>query len=1237
MASQDEPIKSEKISKKSIASALDEKSKEKLELNQLLNTKEIDERKEWEKDEDAIPYLYPSLNDPLFNVKIAQKKEFNDTRYDGKIYPIDEQAEKLCHAEFELSPHQQFVRNYLSFQTPYNSLLLYHGLGSGKTCSAIGIAEEMRDYIKQMGISQRIIIVASPNVQANFRLQLFDETKLKLEDDLWTMKSCIGNKLLKEINPLNMRGVPREKVISQIKHLINSAYLFLGYTEFANRIEKISNVSSDLIKDKEAAIKQRLKQNFDNRLIIIDEVHNIRSTDDNKRKRTATEFKKLVKNADNLRLLFLSATPLYNTYKEIISLINLMNLNDGRSEIDIKDVFDSDGNFKVVDGVEVGKQLLERKATGYISFVRGDNPYTFPFRIWPSEFAPEKTLKERIYPNVQLNGTTITEPIKFLSVYTTNLSPYQDSGYNYIVQKLSTDDKIAIETSDHLGYVQLQKPLEALNMIYPNAALFEEGFDANIDSKDLVGKGGLDNTMTYKNTTAPPSKTGFKYKPDIIESYGRIFAPENIGMYSSKIKSVCDNIMNSEGVILVYSEYLDGGVVPIALALEEMGITRYGSVKSLFEEPPVQNLDLKTYTNTNSRDSIPAKYIMITGDPKLSPNTEADFAAATQKKNNNGDIVKVILITKAGSEGMDFKFLRQVHIIEPWYNLSRIEQIIGRAVRNCSHKDLPFQQRNVEIFLYTSLLIDEEQEAADLYVYRLAEAKAVKIGEVTRVLKEVAVDCLLNSEQSNFSAEKLKLTVDQKLSNGKVIKYSIGDKPYTAQCDYMDTCMYKCKPVDTIGPTNTLTYSEAFIEMNTDKIAGRIKQLMKEKYFYEKRDLIKQINIVRKYPLIQIYAALNHLVSDKNEYIVDKYNRLGQLVNIGDYYFFQPSELTDEQISIYERSVPIPFKRTKIPFSIHRELSEPDVKALSTEKTAEDIEAEIADKDLPPLVEELEETLEESSKSDKSVAVPAEIIPKIDPGKSLLNSMNTDYNTSTSKQVIVRGEKDVWYKYSSIVLDKLEKSGEPKEILDELLISHIVETKLYKDLMNILNYLYSHESLTLFETKIKNYFDYHLLKNKGITGLLLHDWDTATKKPIQKLVILNDKTWNPAQKMDYVDLLPSIKEKVIPKDKLNPVFGFISNFKNQLMVFKIKENKPGHLGARCDQGGKTTAERLNYIVGTKKYSEDELKKIPAVQLCILQEYLLRIKNYNERTKNGNYWFLTPTEAIIVNTKDEKKN
>ena len=55
-----------------------------------------------------------------------------------------------------------FVRNFV-FQTPYNGLLLFHGLGTGKTCSAISVCEEMRDYMKQTGITKDCG-VASPNV-----------------------------------------------------------------------------------------------------------------------------------------------------------------------------------------------------------------------------------------------------------------------------------------------------------------------------------------------------------------------------------------------------------------------------------------------------------------------------------------------------------------------------------------------------------------------------------------------------------------------------------------------------------------------------------------------------------------------------------------------------------------------------------------------------------------------------------------------------------------------------------------------------------------------------------------------------------------------------------------------------------------------------------------------------------------------------------------------------------------
>jgi len=124
--------------------------------NSYLNQKELLNIKNISHHETKFDNLYPSLDDPNFNIKIAQKKEFNDNKYDGKIYDIEEQAKKLCEADFDLVPHQIFVKNFLSFQTPYNSLLLYHGLGTGKTCSAISVAEEMRTYLNQLGISQRI-------------------------------------------------------------------------------------------------------------------------------------------------------------------------------------------------------------------------------------------------------------------------------------------------------------------------------------------------------------------------------------------------------------------------------------------------------------------------------------------------------------------------------------------------------------------------------------------------------------------------------------------------------------------------------------------------------------------------------------------------------------------------------------------------------------------------------------------------------------------------------------------------------------------------------------------------------------------------------------------------------------------------------------------------------------------------------------------------------------------------
>lgn len=105
-------------------------------------------------------YLYPHLDDEFLNIKIAHKQEFEENKLKVTITDdFEKQSNEICNKDFELAPHQKFIKNFLSMYTPYNGLLLYHGLGTGKTCSAIGVAEETRKYLKFMGYNERIIIV----------------------------------------------------------------------------------------------------------------------------------------------------------------------------------------------------------------------------------------------------------------------------------------------------------------------------------------------------------------------------------------------------------------------------------------------------------------------------------------------------------------------------------------------------------------------------------------------------------------------------------------------------------------------------------------------------------------------------------------------------------------------------------------------------------------------------------------------------------------------------------------------------------------------------------------------------------------------------------------------------------------------------------------------------------------------------------------------------------------------
>ncbi len=819
-----------------------------------------------------MPEIYPHLGDPTFQKKIALKREFQ-FKYNGQITPVKESQACAKSGTFDLSPHQEFVRRFVSYQTPYNSLLLYHGLGSGKTCSAISITESLRQYSKYIPQFKKILMVASPNVQENFKLQLFDPSKLVKVNGLWNLQGCVGNSLLKELNLDESQAMNRDDLIARVRKIIKDNYSFIGYGSFANFIEK----------QLASRNPKKIQLAFLSRIIVIDEIHNIRITEkssDSLGKKIASMLNKLVHYVKGIKFIFLTGTPMYNDPREIIYLLNLMNLNDNRSTLQIKDVFTDAGDLK-----PGGKEKLEEKANGYVSYVRGENPYVFPYLVTPSMYKDPQSSLLSPPPLYQFNGKKITQPIEHLDLYRVPLSPLQEKAYEATLVRIEEKRTEEFENLDSLGYNDLMKPIQSLFITYPHG----KGF--------LTGDEGLQHAMSYRESLYPPSRNDFQYNTD----YKGMFEYDRIGEYSTKIRALLEQIMGSTGIVLVYSQYINGGLVPIALALEELGFKRYGDKsKTLFRDkkPDANVYNLKKDPSYQGKTRT-ATYAIISGEKTLSPDNNDEIYGLTHN-NHEGQNIKVVLISQAGTEGIDLKNVRQVHVMEPWYNLNRIEQIIGRARRNCSHSELPLEERNFLLFLHTSSLQDTQQESLDTLLYRMAEKKSVKIGKISRILKSVSVDCLLNQGQQAFA--KMTETLQIRLSNDAIIDYEVKDKPFSSVCDYMETCEFSC--MNTIESTDTEdlgTYS--YKDTLNNKLEDKVKALFAKKHVYTKDELWTKLKSTPD--------TMARTLSDMIEYktpISDKYSKLGHLVRIADLYLFQPDELKDPRTLLYDRERPIPVK-----------------------------------------------------------------------------------------------------------------------------------------------------------------------------------------------------------------------------------------------------------------------------------------------------------------------------------------
>lgn len=188
---------------------------------------------------------------------------------------------------------------------------------------------------------------------------------------------------------------------------------------------------------------------------------------------------------------------------------------------------------------------------------------------------------------------------------------------------------------------------------------------------------------------------------------------------SPKFVKIFKQINKTKGSIFCYSSFKEyAGIKTFAAFLEHRGFKDYE------EHGPGKN-----------------RFAIWSGDQET--DTKDEIKAVFNNKNNtDGSQIKVILGSPSIKEGVSLYRVKQVHVMEPYWNMSRLNQVIGRAIRFCSHKDLPLEDQIVNVYIYISYH-PKLKISADEHIMRMAQVKEGVNKQFDLALKEAAIDCTL--------------------------------------------------------------------------------------------------------------------------------------------------------------------------------------------------------------------------------------------------------------------------------------------------------------------------------------------------------------------------------------------------------------------------------------------------------------------------------------------------------------
>ena len=811
---------------------------------------------------------YYMTNRLLFIQKLGEMFETHKQKL-SKIVDADVSCEKRSTEEFETLVHQEVVRDYLNLYSPYRGLLIYHGLGSGKTCTSIAVAEGMKS-------EKQIVVLTPASLKSNFFSELKkcgddiyrkkqfwiktqvtdkkDATKLRkvigldedyiMEKGVWLGKKTAGTTGGQKFEDLS--PVEQNEVDAQLDLMIRKKYKDINYNGLNSRIV-------------DELTENNKKNPFDNKVVIIDEAHNFVSRVVNKLKQPKAISYRLydyLMAAQNTKIVFLTGTPIINYPNEIAILFNMLRgyiktwtftiKQNTKQKVD-KDAilnFFKKAGFNIYDYVEYGgnKITVTRNPFGFVNVSKKTGDYS-GVKLDETGNLSDFEFKKRVTEILEANDLEVQkvdyDPIKalpdnaekfiekFIDPETGNmmnedvfkrrilgLTSYFKSAQEKLLPKYEKKDDFKIvraTMSDHqmaqysLARIKERKEAknskiqnfgndlfnttstyrifsrEICNFVFPDVyprpqKVNEEGEEEGDEEGEEVQEDEAEKKRRKKEMNANYLKEIDAALAYLKQNGDEYLSKEGLQTLSPKFLHLLENLEDDEyaGLHLIYSQFRTiEGIGILKLILEQNGFAEFKLVKRSgawdiadVKEEDVDKPKFVLYTGTEEADEKEIIRNIYNSNWTQVSSTIRNKLEKIHANNFMGEIIKVFMITSSGAEGINLENTRFVHIADPYWHPVRMEQVIGRAKRICSHKNLPEELRNIKVFLYLSTMSEQQLEknieiktkdegkTTDEYLFEVANKKDAVNQKILKATKETAMDCSLHKGSSDLVCYK---------------------------------------------------------------------------------------------------------------------------------------------------------------------------------------------------------------------------------------------------------------------------------------------------------------------------------------------------------------------------------------------------------------------------------------------------------------------------------------------------